>query len=136
MAMNPTILAQAIADNYELILPAGATSPDVDKIVALAQAIIEHIEDYYDPGTGVTSHPALSNLDYASAGHTGFQPALGYTPEDVSNKDTDNTMSSDSDTKYPSQKAVKHYIDNYDHDDLENISGGVAGQYNHIQTLS
>jgi hypothetical protein len=25
-------------------------------------------------------HDLLNNLDYASAGHTGFQPALGYTP--------------------------------------------------------
>lgn len=29
----------------------------------------------------VASHAALSKLDYASSGHTGFQPALGFTPE-------------------------------------------------------
>jgi hypothetical protein len=32
--------------------------------------------------------------------------------EDASNKDTDNTLSANSDTKYASQKAVKSYIDN------------------------
>jgi hypothetical protein len=35
---------------------------------------------------------------------------LGYTPEDVANKDTTVTLGS-SDTKYPSQKAVKAYAD-------------------------
>lgn len=29
----------------------------------------------------VATHSALSHLDYASSGHTGFQPALGYVPE-------------------------------------------------------
>jgi len=34
-----------------------------------------NIPDY--DTTGVTDHSALSNLDYASAGHTGFEPAKG-----------------------------------------------------------
>lgn len=38
--------------------------------------------------------------------------AFGYTPEDSANKDTDITLASNSDVKYPSQKAVKTYIDN------------------------
>lgn len=33
--------------------------------------------------------------------------AIGYTPENQANKDTDSTMAANSDTKYPSQKAVK-----------------------------
>ena len=41
----------------------------------------------------------------------GKQAALGYTPEDAANKDTSGTMGSNSDTKYPSQKAVKTYVD-------------------------
>ncbi len=36
---------------------------------------------------------------------------LGYTPEDQNNKDTDGTLAANSDTKYPSQKAVKTYAD-------------------------
>lgn len=39
------------------------------------------------------------------------QNSLGFTPEDVSNKDTDGTLAANSDTKYPSQKAAKTYID-------------------------
>jgi hypothetical protein len=42
---------------------------------------------------------------------SGKQDALGFTPEDVANKDT-NTALGTSDSKYPSQKAVKIYIDN------------------------
>lgn len=36
---------------------------------------------------------------------------INYTPENVANKDTDTTLSANSDTKYPSQKAVKSYVD-------------------------
>lgn len=36
---------------------------------------------------------------------------INYTPENVANKDTDTTLSANSDTKYPSQKAVKTYVD-------------------------
>lgn len=36
---------------------------------------------------------------------------INYTPENVANKDTDATLSANSDTKYPSQKAVKTYVD-------------------------
>ena len=36
---------------------------------------------------------------------------LGYTPENENNKDTDGTLAANSDTKYPSQKAVKTYAD-------------------------
>ena len=36
---------------------------------------------------------------------------MGYTAENVANKDVDTTLSSNSDTKYPSQKAVKTYSD-------------------------
>jgi len=36
---------------------------------------------------------------------------LGFTPEDVANKDTDVTLSANSDTFYPSQRAVKTFVD-------------------------
>lgn len=42
---------------------------------------------------------------------TAKQDSLGYTPENVSNKDTDDTLSANSDTKYPSQKAVKTFVE-------------------------
>ncbi len=37
--------------------------------------------------------------------------SLGYTAENVANKDTDGTLAANSDTKYPSQKAIKTYVD-------------------------
>jgi hypothetical protein len=39
------------------------------------------------------------------------QNALGFTPENISNKDIDSAFAANSDTKYPSQKAVKTAID-------------------------
>lgn len=40
-----------------------------------------------------------------------YQNALGFTAENVANKDTDGTLSANSDTKYASQKATKTYAD-------------------------
>jgi hypothetical protein len=40
-----------------------------------------------------------------------FQTALGYTAENTANKDIDGTLAANSDTKYPSQKATKTYVD-------------------------
>ena len=89
--------------------------------------------DYGSGGSGGTSdHSELSNLEYANSGHTGFEPAkgvddnyvsttekntwnakqdaLGFTPEDVVNKSTDPNLGTSS-TLYPSQGAVKAYVD-------------------------
>lgn len=41
----------------------------------------------------------------------GKQASLGYTAENTSNKDTDGTLTANSDTKYASQKATKTYAD-------------------------
>lgn len=39
------------------------------------------------------------------------QASLGFTAENVANKDVDPALAANSDTKYPSQKAVKAYVD-------------------------
>lgn len=39
------------------------------------------------------------------------QASLGFTPENVANKDTDVNLAANSDVKYASQKAVKSYVD-------------------------
>ena len=74
-------------------------------------------------GTGVTltGGVVVSNGDTLraliddagnNAAHWGANEAnLGYTPENQNNKDTDGTLAANSDTKYPSQKAVKTYAD-------------------------
>lgn len=49
----------------------------------------------------------LGVLEGVSGGSSG--PDLGYTPEDVANKDATVTLG-DSDVKYPTQKAVKSYV--------------------------
>ena len=40
-----------------------------------------------------------------------YQLALGFTPEDVANKDIDGTLAANSNILYPSQRAVKTYVD-------------------------
>jgi len=59
-------------------------------------------------GSNADVKTRLDDIDTAIAGK---QDALGYTPENVDNKDTDVTLSANSNTKYPSQKAVKTYAD-------------------------
>jgi len=72
-------------------------------------------------GTTLTGGVVVSNGDTLraliddagnNAAHWGANEAnLGYTPENQNNKDTDGTLAANSDTKYPSQKAVKTYAD-------------------------
>lgn len=50
----------------------------------------------------------LNHSDFTT--FNGKQAALGFTPENVANKDTTTTLGT-SDTKYPSQNAVKTYAD-------------------------
>jgi hypothetical protein len=58
-----------------------------------------------------------SNVKYPSVkavytwGNATFQPVLGFTPENVANKST-NTSLGTSNTLYPTQNAVKTYVDN------------------------
>lgn len=52
-----------------------------------------------------------ARLDDVDTAISGKQDALGFTPENVANKDTDGALTANSDTKYPSQKAVKTYAD-------------------------
>lgn len=53
----------------------------------------------------------IATTAYVDGGLSGKQNSLGFTPENVANKDTDGTLSANSDAKYPSQKAVKTYAD-------------------------
>lgn len=60
---------------------------------------------------------------------------LGYVPENVANKDTDSTFAANSDTKYPSQKAVKTAVDGKQplDSDLTTIAGLTATSDNVMQ---
>ena len=67
---------------------------------------------------GITLTPTGTELNYVAGVTSSIQTQLnakqgsiGYTAENVANKDTDGTFVANSDTKYPSQKAVKTYSD-------------------------
>lgn len=53
-------------------------NPAVDGYVL--SSTIAGVRSWVVQSEGVTDHAALTHLDYASAGHTGFQATLGYTP--------------------------------------------------------
>ena len=60
----------------------------------------------------LTSTEIINVLGYTPVANTSsaIEAALGFTPENVANKSTDGTMAYDSDTLYPSQKAVVTYV--------------------------
>lgn len=60
-------------------------------------------------GGGTDDHAELSHLAYADSGHTGFQAALGYTAENVANKEA--SALDTSTTKYPNNAVVKAAVD-------------------------
>jgi hypothetical protein len=59
--------------------------------------------------SGVTSFNTRSGA--VSLSSVDVTDALGFTPESAANKDTNAALAANSDTKYPSQKAVKSYVD-------------------------
>jgi hypothetical protein len=66
--------------------------------------------DYTNAQKATSSVPGfLSAADWSA--FNGKQAALGFTAENVANKDTDGTLAANSDTKYASQKATKTYAD-------------------------
>lgn len=83
------------------------------KISSLPAAASVNLSDLLvkvnDPGgTPATQRATVTQLQSSL---TGKQDALGFTAENVANKDTDGTLAANSDTKYPSQKATKTYVD-------------------------
>jgi len=53
-----------------------------------------------------------TTIDFTGATILNFDSGLGYVPEDAANKDNDTFLTSDSATLYPTQHAVKTYVDN------------------------
>jgi hypothetical protein len=60
--------------------------------------------------TGATGGGTWGTITGTLSSQTDLQTALGLK-ENTANKDTDGTLAANSDTKYPSQKAVKTYVD-------------------------
>jgi hypothetical protein len=94
---------------------------DINPLTSLSDAleqinfIVSGLEKIANKSTNIIADQA-SNIKYPSVkavytwGNATFQPALGFTPENVANKST-NTALGTSDTLYPTQKAVKTYVD-------------------------
>lgn len=80
-----------------------------------------------DIQTATDGQPGL----LSAVDHTTFsakQSALGFTPEDIANKDIDGTFAANSDVKYPSQKAVKTGIANHAAlTTTHGVSGNIVG---------
>ena len=87
---------------------------------AIISDLLSHASNVSNPHAVTKSQVGLGNVDNTSdldkplstaaiAGLTAKQNALGFTPENVANKKT--TLADNSDTYYPTQKAVKTAVD-------------------------
>lgn len=74
------------------------------------QTALNNKYDITNPAGYITSAD-LSPFITSAVAFSSFEPQLGFSPEDVANKDIDSSLSANSDTLYPSQKAVKTYVD-------------------------
>ena len=92
---------------------------DINNLTSAVVAIQTTLGE--NPEGGTTD--VVNRLDFIESDIGGKEPALGFTPEDVANKSTTTTLGT-SNTLYPTQNAVKTYVDN-------NVapfsSGGVLG---------
>jgi hypothetical protein len=94
-----TITESQISDLQTYVLT--ETDPIVGAITGIVKA----------DGAGAIS-AATADVDYLTpdTATSTYEPLIGFTPEDAANKDTTTTLGS-SNTKYPSQLAVKTYVD-------------------------
>lgn len=84
----------------------------------------------------------LANQTDLMAALNGKQASLGFTPENVTNKSTDGTMAANSDSLYPSQKAVRTFAEakkaeanTYSDGLITALKDGVATPGNTLQKL-
>jgi hypothetical protein len=74
------------------------------------QTALNNKYDISNPAGYITSADLSPYITSAFA-FSSFEPQLGFSPEDVANKDIDSSLSANSDILYPSQRAVKTYVD-------------------------
>jgi len=87
-------------------LTLGTTGTDLSSTVA--NSTTTPVITLNVPTASATNRGVLSTTDWSIFNNK--QNALGFTPENVSNKSTTTTLGT-SDTLYPTQKAVKTYVD-------------------------
>ena len=96
------------------------TSASIETKLGVSSSNVTALSNLSGSNTGDESTSTIKTklgITTLSGSNTGDETSgtittkLGYTPENVANKSTDNTLASNSDTLYPSQKAVKSYVD-------------------------
>jgi phage-related tail fiber protein len=110
--------ADTLKKLYELII-AGTTEIIVPNITARNALVISNTKTnvfVQDDGDGQWAlYKAVTlgvNATYVKLSDpTIINDIVGFSAESSANKDADNTLSSNSDVKYPTQKAVKSYVD-------------------------
>ena len=117
---NKNIVSSSVTAS-ELSNVSGTTAPIQGQIDAEKEKIDDHIADLANPHSVTKDQVGLGNVDNTSdldkpistATQNALddkQDSLGFTPENITNKSTDVNLGT-SDSLYPSQKAVKSYVD-------------------------
>jgi len=80
----------------------------ISDLTAAASVNLSTLIEVENVGPAISRKATLTQVQTAL---TGKENTLGYIPEDVADKSTDGTLAANSDILYPSQKAVKTYVD-------------------------
>lgn len=106
---DPSAAQDAATKNYVDNATAGITGSHNPVTLGTANGLVLSNQVLSLDLASSTSTGSVSAADWTTFNNK--QAALGFTPENVANKDIDAALAANSDTKYPSQKAVKAYID-------------------------
>ena len=113
----PSMDSVAAIGTSTTVARADHTHPS-DTTKAAAADLSSHVGNTSNPHSVTQTQVGLSNVENKSSAtirseitSSNVTTALGFTPENVSNKSTSVSTDGSSDTKYPSVKAVKDYAD-------------------------
>jgi hypothetical protein len=113
-----TAVQDALDLKYDVSNPAGyitlAQVPE-SSVISVNEKTGEVVLDKTDIGLSEVDNTSDEDKPISIATQAALdlkQDILDFTPEDVVNKSTDETFSGNSDTLYPSQKAVKLFVEN------------------------
>lgn len=107
---DPSNAQDAATKNYVDTATAGITGSHNPVTLGTANGLVLSNQVLSLDLASSTVTGSLSSADWAT--FNGKQAALGFTPENVANKSTNGLLTGSSDVLYPTEKAVKTYVDN------------------------
>lgn len=112
-AINNGVTDKAPSENA--VYDALALKQPLDSDLTAIAGLSPTNNDFIQRKSGAWVNRSVSQVatDLETVLDSRYEALLSYTPEDVANKTTDGTLAANSDTLYPSERAVKTYVDGH-----------------------